>query len=78
MPVARLDIPVVARERRVGDSGGEVEDLQRRVVGRGQELGVTGRPGEVANGVVVRVVDGLDVVEVGPPVLDVAFLAAGD
>lgn len=75
MPVARLDVPIMARENGVAGSGGEIEDLEGGVVGGGQEFGVARCPGQVPDGIVVCIVDCFDVVEVWSPVFHVASLS---
>lgn len=77
MPIAGLHIPPVPRKRHLAGARIKVEDLELRIVRRRQELCVGGTPREISHCIVMRVVHGLDVVEVRPPVLHVALLAAG-
>lgn len=77
MPIARFCIPAVARQHQFAHAGGEVEDLQCRVVRGRDEFRIAWTPRQIPDGVVVGVVDGFDVVEVGPPVLNVSLLTAG-
>lgn len=75
VPVHRLHLPAVPRQRQLLLAGRKVPDLQRGVVGARDELGVGGRDGQAADGLGVRL-DLLDVVEVGLPVLDDARLVS--
>lgn len=75
MPVAGLDVPVVAGENRVAGSGCEIEDLEGCVVGGREEFGIAGSPGQVPDCIVVSIVDCFDVVEVWSPVFNVASLS---
>lgn len=56
--------------------GREIKDLQRRIIGRRQKFCITRCPGETPNSIVMCVVNSFDVVEVGPPVLDITLLPA--
>lgn len=68
----------MAGEDSVAGARCEVEDFEGGVVGGGEEFCVAWGPAEVADGVVVRIVNCFDVVEIRSPVLDVALLSARD
>lgn len=73
MPVTALRVPAVAGERRFGHAAREVENLQRRVVGCCDKLGVRRAERDVSDGILVAA-DALDVVEVWLPVFDHTFV----
>lgn len=78
MPIAGLHVPVVAGEHCVAGARGEIEDLEGSIVGRGEEFRIARSPGEIANSIVVRVVNRFNVVEIRSPVFNVASLSTGD
>lgn len=78
MPVARLHIPVVSGQNGVAGAGGEVEDFQSGVVGGREEFAIAWGPGKISNGIVVCVVNCLNIVEVWPPVFDITSLPTRD
>jgi hypothetical protein len=73
MPIHRLHLPAVSRQRRLLGAGRKVPDLQCRVVGASDELGVCRCDGQPPHCLGVRLYL-LDVVEVCLPVLDHARL----
>lgn len=78
MPIAGLDVPVVAGENCVAGSGCEIEDLESCVVRGGEEFGIAGSPGQVPDCIVMGIVDCFDVVEVWSPVFHITSLSAGN
>lgn len=76
VPIARFDIPVVASQNGIRSSRGEIEDLQRGVIRRGEEFCVAGRPCEIADCIVMRIINRFDVVEVRTPIFDISLLSS--
>lgn len=75
MPITRLDIPVMTGEDGVASTRGKIKDFEGGVIRGGEEFRVTGCPGQIANRVMMCVVNRFDVVEVRSPVLDVTSLS---
>src|SRR5438270_13664076 len=76
MPVDRLDFPSMSCQRRLFCTRRKVPDLQCRVVGACDKLGVCGGYGESSHCLSMRLYL-LDVVEVGLPILDDSGLVGG-
>lgn len=76
VPVARLHVPIMASQNRVASSSCEIEYFQRGIVRCRQKLGIAGTPCQISDGIVMRVINRLDIIEVGTPIFDIALLSA--
>ena len=75
VPITGLDVPVMPSKNRIRGPGGEIENLEGGIVGCRKKFAVARGPRQIPNRIVMRIIYRLDVVEIRPPVLDVALLS---